>query len=64
MVYCRLRGSTGWNKLGIDTSSPYYDTHPLATPGVAETREYMLRAILDDVEIGQPSDIISIVIGG
>jgi len=31
---------------------------------VPETREYMVRAILDDVEIGQPSDIISLVFGG
>ena len=64
VVYCRLRGTNGWNKLGIDTASPYFDTNPPAQPNVPETREYMLRAILDDVEIGQPSDIISIVIGG
>jgi hypothetical protein len=64
VVYCRLRGSPGWNKLGIDTASPYFDTNPPATPGVPETREYMVRAILDDVEIGQPSDIISLVFGG
>lgn len=64
VVYCRLRGSPGWTKLGIDTSSPYFDTNPPAQAGAAETREYQVRAILDDVEIGQPSDIVNIVIGG
>ncbi|MFN0078153.1 MAG: hypothetical protein ACKVY0_16990 [Prosthecobacter sp.] len=64
VIYCRLRGSAVWNKLGIDLSSPYYDTNPLAQPGVAEVREYMARAILDDVEIGLPSDIASLTFGG
>jgi hypothetical protein len=64
VVYCRLRGSPGWNKLGIDTSTPYFDTNPPAQPSVPETREYQVRAILDDQEIGQMSDIVSLVIGG
>ncbi|MFM2168541.1 MAG: hypothetical protein RIS79_2912 [Verrucomicrobiota bacterium] len=64
VVYCRLRGSPGWNKLGIDTSTPYFDTNPPAQAGVPETRAYQVRAILDDQEIGQMSDIVSLVIGG
>lgn len=63
-VYCRLRGTLGWRKLGLDSSSPYYDTEPLATAGVAETREYIARGVLDDQEIGLDSDIASIVFGG
>jgi hypothetical protein len=63
-IYARLRGTQGWTKIGIDTSSPYIDGRPLATPGVAETREYMARGMIGDDEIGLESDIISIAYGG
>jgi hypothetical protein len=63
-IYGRLRGTLGWTKLGVDTSSPYVDGRPLATPGVAEIREYMARGMMDDEEIGLESDIVSIVFGG
>jgi hypothetical protein len=61
-VYCRLRGSTTWNRLGTDSSSPYFDTNPLANPAVAEVREYFVRGIIDDVEIGVESDIVHITL--
>ena len=64
VIYSRLRGTQGWTKLGVDTSSPYNDTRPLAQAGVPETREYMGRGYLDDEEIGLDSDIASIVFGG
>ena len=35
----------------------YVDTTPLATPGVAETREYRVRGVINDVEIGDYSDV-------
>lgn len=63
-VYTRLRGQTAWRKLSYDSESPYVDTAPLAQPGVAEVREYMARGVLDDVEIGLDSDIVSIPYGG
>ena len=63
-VYCRLRGTAGWTKLGNDSRSPYYDTKPLADPNVPEVREYMGIGVIDDVEIGVPSDIVSIVFAG
>jgi hypothetical protein len=62
-IYTRLRGTTGWTKLGIDSSSPYYDTRPLTNPNVPENREYMAMGVIDDVEIGLQSDIVSIVFG-
>ncbi len=62
-IYTRLRGSTGWTRLGTDSSSPYYDTRPLAAATAPETREYQLVGIIDDEEIGQPSDIVSIIFG-
>jgi hypothetical protein len=62
VVYARVRGTTGWTKLGIDTAAPYYDTRPLPAGSTSETREYMVRAILDDIEIGVESDIVSIIV--
>lgn len=63
-IYSRLRGTTGWTKLSIDSDSPYFDTRALAVPNVPETREYMGRGVIDDVEIGIESDIVSITFGG
>jgi hypothetical protein len=63
-IYGRLRGTLGWTKLGVDTSSPYIDGRPLAVAGVAEIREYMARGMMDDDEIGLESDIVSLTFGG
>jgi hypothetical protein len=63
-IYARLRGTLGWTKIGIDTSSPYIDARPLAVPGVSEVREYMGRGMIDDEEIGLESDIVSISYAG
>ena len=63
-IYGRLRGQPGWTLLGMDTSSPYIDGRPLAQANVPEAREYMLRGVLQDVEIGLDSDIHSITWGG
>lgn len=64
VIYSCLRGAQGWTKLGVDTSSPYIDGRPLAVAGVAETREYMARGIIDDVEVGLESDIVSLTYAG
>ncbi|MCB1091588.1 MAG: hypothetical protein KDL87_08655 [Verrucomicrobiae bacterium] len=61
-IYCRLRGTPGWTRLGTDTYSPYYDTNPLANPAVPEVREYMGRGVIDDIEIGLDSDIVSLTL--
>ena len=63
-IYGRLRGQPGWTLLGMDTSSPYIDGRPLAQANVPETREYMLRGVVQDLEIGLDSDILSITWGG
>jgi hypothetical protein len=63
-IYGRLRGQPGWTLLGMDTSSPYIDGRPLAQANVPETREYMLRGVVQDVEIGLDSDILSLTWGG
>ena len=63
-VYCRRKGQTTWTFLALDTSSPYIDGNPLFQAGVPEVREYMLRGVIDDVEIGLDSDIQSITWAG
>jgi hypothetical protein len=63
-IYGRLRGQPGWTLLGMDTSSPYIDGRPLAQANIPETREYKLRGVVTDVEIGLDSDIQSITWGG
>lgn len=63
-VYCRLRGTSAWRKLAFDSTSPYVDTEPLANPAVPETREYKAMGVIKDVEIGQPSDIVSVTFAG
>jgi hypothetical protein len=61
-VYARLAGEASWTFLGRDTRSPYLDRRPLQKPGVPEVREYQIRAVRRDEEIGPPSQIASITI--
>jgi hypothetical protein len=63
-IYCRLRGQTTWRFVARDTNSPYEDHTPLAQPGVAEAREYAIRAVIKDGEIGQLSAIQGVAFGG
>jgi hypothetical protein len=63
-VYCRCRGESTWKYLARDTSSPYIDGAPLEHAGVPEVREYMLRGVIDDQEIGLDSDILSVTWAG
>jgi hypothetical protein len=63
-VYARLAGQTTWSRIGTDTSSPYIDGRELASAGVAETREYMLRGMIKDDEIGLDSDVARIAWAG
>lgn len=63
-IYVRLKGQTVWRLLSFDTNSPYDDFTALATPGVAEVREYQAFGVIDDVQIGQPSDIASVTFAG
>ena len=63
-IYSRLRGTPTFHKLAVDTSSPYFDTTPLAQTGVPEVREYFARGMVNDEEVGVDSDIVSIAFGG
>ena len=63
-IYGRLNGEGEWTKLAFDGHSPYIDNRPGATPGQSENREYMAIGVVHDTEIGQMSDIISVVFAG
>ena len=63
-IYMRLRGTSAWHKLGVDTTSPYLDSTPLASAGVPEAREYLARGVLNDEEIGLDSDVVSATFAG
>lgn len=62
-IYTRLHGVAQWTFLARDNNSPYDDVRPL-TNGQPEIREYMAMGIVGDNEVGQPSDIVSVVFGG
>ena len=63
-VYTRLSGEKTWTFLARDTHSPYDDHRPLAVSGTPEVREYQCMGVVNDVEIGQPSDIVSATFAG
>jgi hypothetical protein len=62
-IYSRLEGTAKWIFLARDTNSPYEDNRPLANDQ-PEKREYMAMGVVGDDEVGQPSDILSVLFGG
>jgi hypothetical protein len=62
-IYSRLKGQGNWNFLARDTYSPY-DDHKAPANGAPGTREYMCIGVMEDIEVGQQSDIVTVVFGG
>lgn len=61
-IYMRLKGTNSWTLIAARrTSFPFHDDTPPAVPGKPEEREYMAMGVMNDEEIGQPSDIVSAV---
>lgn len=63
-VYGRKQGEPAWTQLGLDYFPPYFDTRPLTQPNVPEVREYKARGMMNDEDIGQDSDIVSVTFAG
>jgi hypothetical protein len=66
-IYSHPVGSTDmnvWVKLGFDGHPPFYDKRPLAVAGQPEKRQYQLRGVLNDEEIGQWSNMVEVVFAG
>jgi hypothetical protein len=61
-IYCRRSGEKEFALLATDTRSPYTDERPNAPGNSAETREYMAFYFIDDKEVGQPSDIVTLTV--
>ena len=55
-LYCQRNGDSDFVFLARDTSSPYVDNRPLLVAAKPEVRRYRCRYILNDQEVGLPSD--------
>lgn len=64
-VSMRRKGDADFKVIAARKSRfPFDDDSPLATAGTPEVREYQLRGVLNDEEIGQPSPIMSVTYAG
>jgi hypothetical protein len=64
-IYMSIAGTTAWALVGVRRRKfPFDDQTPLKTPGTPEQREYQARGIIGEDEVGQPSDIVTVVFGG
>jgi hypothetical protein len=63
-IFTRLTGTSDWTELASVVTSPYIDKRPLSQSGKPETRDYMVRCYNGVEDIGQQSDVASIVFGG
>ena len=61
-IYSKRTGETEFTFLAVDTASPYEDNRTKLNAGVPEERQYYAYYILDDVQVGQQSDILTVVI--
>ncbi len=62
-IYYRRKGETVWRFLARDTRSPYEHRIQLEDPSKPEHYEYRAFGVVNDVEIGQPSDVVEVVFG-
>lgn len=62
-IYSRIVGEPTWRFIARDTNSPYVDCSPLVVSDAGEIREYVLRGVVDDLEMGQTSVVRSVNCG-
>lgn len=62
-VYCRRKGEVAWQFRGRDNNSPYDERIVLTNLAQPEHWEYRLIGVIKDEEIGQPSDVIEVIVG-
>ena len=64
-IYSRKKGDVQWKLIAVRKRKfPYFDEAPLTTPNQPEVREYMAIGVVNDEEVGQPSEIIEVVYAG
>ena len=61
IIQGKRQGDTDWVPLGRDSFSPFEDRRPPVTAGAPETRQYRMRYLKKDDEVGGWSDIVSVV---
>ena len=64
-LYSRIKGQVAWKPIAIRKRKfPYYDDSALAVPNTPEVREYMAMGVINDEEVGVPSEIKEVVYAG
>lgn len=59
-IYCQRDGDGGFVFLARDTASPYVDNRTLSVAGKPEVRKYKAIYVIEDTEVGQPSDEVAV----
>lgn len=60
-IYSQRDGDSGFVFLARDTASPYVDNRALLVAGKPEVRKYRAIYVVNDAEIGLPSDDVNVV---
>ena len=60
-IHCKRTGDADWVALGRDNYSPYLDERTPVAAGVSETRQYRMRYVDKDAEVGEWSDVVVVV---
>ena len=64
-IYSRKKGETTWKLIAVRKRKfPFYDETPLAVPTIPELREYMAIGVINDEEIGHPSETKEVAYAG
>ncbi len=63
-LYSRKKSGEEWQLVSRVTKSPFIHKLVLETKGIPENIEYRAFGVIDDKEIGKPSDIVQIVYAG
>ncbi len=61
VIQGKRAGDTDWVDLGKDNYSPYVDGRSALTASTNETRQYRMRYLAKDSEVGEWSDVVSSV---
>ena len=59
-IFSKRSGETDFQFLATDTVSPYEDNRPKLNPAMPEERQFYAFYFLDDGQVGQQSDIITV----
>lgn len=63
-IYCKMPGETVFTLVATAVESPYIDTRPPSTAGIAELRQYYVMGVVKNAEVGQRSEIVAVSYSG